>query len=227
MVQKSEKYHMEFRAQLGQVKAAELAYVQLWAFCGRHFNELSTFAPRKVIGKDKPVVVEPNPVLWQRLATFASDVGFRISAATRLAVHDPRSKLAIDYLRKANPLSFHFSPERIQSVVLAGSLPEDPAEEVMELNATPLAKERRLGRTFEPDLEEDKHHLFVPTIYQDRDFPAVNLQFVRRDLFRSIFGPFRFQVCVPRVRCPFPLILHRMMISVHRSYLFRSKGAVG
>jgi hypothetical protein len=200
-VQKSKKYYVEFRAQLDQVKAAEIAYVGLWAFCGRHFDELSTFAPRKVNGKGKPLIVEQNPVLWQRLATFASDQGFRIPEATQLGMQDPRSKLAVDYLRKANPLSAHFSAAQIQRVVLAGSLPEDPAEAVPELDATQLVKERRFGRAFEPDLEEDKHHLFVPTIYQDQDFQRVNLRFVRRDLFRCIFGSFQFQACVPRMSC--------------------------
>ena len=195
---------MEFRARLDQVNAAELAYVQLWAFCGRHFDELSTFAPRKVNGKDKPVVVEQNPMLWQRLVTFASDLGFRIPEATQLGVQDPRFKLAADYLRKVNPLSLHFSTARIQRVVLAGSLSEGTVEEVPGLDTTELVKKRRLGRTFEPDLEEDKHHLFVPTIYQNRDFPVVDLQFVRHDLFRCIFGPFRFQVCVSRMRCSPP-----------------------
>lgn len=200
-VQKSEKYHMEFRAQLDHVHAAEIAYVQLWAFCGRHFDELSTFAPRHVNRKNRPVVVEQNPVLQLCLATFASDLGFRIPEATQLDVQDPRSKLAVDYLRKANPLSVHFSTTQIQRVVPAGSLPEDPTEAVPELNATQLDKERRFGRAFEPDLEEDKHHLFVPTVYQEQDFPVVNLQYVRRDHFRCIFGPFRFQVCVPHTSC--------------------------
>lgn len=200
-VQKSEKYHVELLAPLDQVKAAEIAYVQLWAFCGRHFDELSTFTPKKVNGKDKPVVMEQNPVLWQRLATFASGMGFRIPECTLLGEQDPRFKLAVDYLRKANPLSVHLSTERIQRVVLAGSLPEDSAEAVPELSTMQLVKERRFGRPFEPDLEEDKHHLFVPTIYREQSFPVINLQYVRRDLFRCIFGSFHFKVCLSPTRC--------------------------
>ena len=150
-------------------------------------------------GQGKPLVVEPNPVLWQRLATFASNQGFRIPEATRL--EDPRSQLAIDYLRKANPLSTRFSTTQVQRVVLAGILLEDPAGAVPELDPTHLAKERRFGRAFEPDLEEDKHYLFVPTIYQDQDVLGVNLYFVWGDLFRCIFGLFRFQVGVHRTRC--------------------------
>ncbi|KAF2105295.1 hypothetical protein BDV96DRAFT_655755 [Lophiotrema nucula] len=191
-VQKSEKCYIECRAQLDQGKAAELAYVQLWAFCRRHFDQLSTFAPRKVIGKDKPVVMEQNPLLWQRLATFASNLGFRVPDATQLAEQQSRSQLAIDYLRKANHLSTEFSAAQIERVVLTGSLPDDPAEEVPELSTNPLLKERRFGQTFNPDLEEDKHYLFILTIYQEQDFPVVNLQFVRYDLFRCIFAPFRF-----------------------------------
>lgn len=211
-VQTSEKYHMEYKAQLDQAQAAEIAYVQLWAFCSRHFNELSNYAPRKGNSKDKPMVVEQNPVIWQRLATFAVDLGFLIPDATQLAMQDSRSKLALDYLRKANPLSVNFSSAQIQKVVIAGSLPEDPAEEVPELNAIELEKERRYGRPFESDLQEDKHHLFVPTIYRDQDYPAVNLHFVRRDLFRCIFGSFHFQVCLPRIKYSYSLTSRRMKV---------------
>jgi hypothetical protein len=83
-VQKSESHSMELRGQLD--KAAEIAYIQLWAFCARHFNGLTTFTPR-----------------------FALDLGFRIPVAEKLAAQDSRSRLAIDFLRKANPLSITFS----------------------------------------------------------------------------------------------------------------------
>ncbi|KAF1365194.1 hypothetical protein EJ07DRAFT_150725 [Lizonia empirigonia] len=84
---------------------------------------------------------------------------------------------------------------QIQRVVLASSLLEEPTELVPKPSTTQLAKERQFGRSFESDLEDDKHHLFIPTIYQDQelDLVGVNLQFVQRDLFQSIFGLFRFQ----------------------------------
>ncbi|KAF2245101.1 hypothetical protein BU26DRAFT_578742 [Trematosphaeria pertusa] len=190
-VQKSESHAMELRGQLD--KAAEIAYIQLWAFCARHFNGLTTFTPRKENGKDKPTVKGPNPVLWQRLARFALDLGFRIPVAEKLAAQDSRSRLAIDFLRKANPLSVTFSAAQIQTVVLASSRAAASVEDAPEFSTIQFDEERRCGRPFELDLEDDKRFLFAPIIYQDQDVTAVSLQFVRRDLFRCIFGSLRFQ----------------------------------
>lgn len=202
MVQKSKSHDVELKTQPDKAKVADIAYLQLWAFCGRHFDDLTTFTPRKENGKDKPVIKEPNPVLWQRLARFALDLGFRTSEVERLAIQDSCSKLAIDYLTKANPLSANFSTSQIERVVLAGSGLPGLVEELPEFNLTQLDVERRFGRPFEPDLEEDKRRLFVPIICQDQDSPVVNLQFIRRDLFLCIFGPFRFNVCALHTTLP-------------------------
>lgn len=199
IVQRSKSHDVELRTQLDKTKAANIAYMQLWAFCGRHFDDLTTFTPRKENGKDKPVIREPNPVLWQRLARFALDLGFRTPEVERLAIQDSCSKLAVDYLTKANPLSANFSASQIERVVLAGSVPQGLVEELPELNLTQLDKERRFGRPFESELEVDKHQLFVPIIYQEQDSPVVNLRFIRRDLFLCIFGPFCFEVCSPHM----------------------------
>lgn len=199
-VQTSEKYHVELRAQPDRFKAAEIAYVQLWAFCSRHFNSLSTFTP-KMNGENEPVAGERNPVLWQRLVAFASDLGFQIPEAAQLGVQDPRSELAVEYLTKACPWSLQFSTAQIQRTILTIFLPEDPVEAVMKLNTTEIVKERRFGRVSKPDLEEDRHHLFVPSLFQHQDFLGVSLQFVRRDLFQCLFGPFHFEVGIPHMLC--------------------------
>jgi hypothetical protein len=191
-VQKSESYDMEWKGQ--QSKAAQLAYIELWALCARHFDGLTSSTPLKENGKDKPVVVGPNPVLWQRLAQFALDRGFRTPAAEQLAAEDSHSKLAIDYLKKANPLLKNFSNEQIQAVVRAASISNTLAEDEPEIGTTQLEVERRFGRPFELDLEEDKQLLFAPIIFRGRGFPIVNLQFARRDLFQCIFGPIHFRV---------------------------------
>ncbi|KAF2650673.1 hypothetical protein K491DRAFT_666825 [Lophiostoma macrostomum CBS 122681] len=217
-MQKSESHDMEWRAQSDQVQAAEIAYMELWAVCGRHFDGLTTFTPKKENGKGKPAIKEPNPVLWQCIARFALARGFRIPAAEQLAAQDSRSHLAIDYLRKANPLLVDFSAAQIQTAVLAGSTTDVSAEKEWQPSTTQLDVERRFGRPFASDLEVDKRSLFVPTIYRDQDPTAVNLLFVRRDLFRCIFGLFRFQVWLPTLPCSFSLMLYRMRTLVLHSY---------
>ena len=98
-MQTSENYTMDLKVQLNRVKMAELAYIQLWAFCGRHLDGLTAFTPRKDNGNDKPVIAGPNPVLWQRLVRFTLGLGFRIPAAEQIAAQDSHSKLATEYLR--------------------------------------------------------------------------------------------------------------------------------
>ena len=43
----------------------------------RHFPNLVNIAPRKEPTRDKPVVKEPNPLLWRRFAILALLLGFR------------------------------------------------------------------------------------------------------------------------------------------------------
>lgn len=191
-VQKSESLNVELKGQLDKI--VEIAYVQLWAFCCRHFDGLTKFTPRKENGRDKPAVKGPNPVLWQQLARFVLDLGFRIPTAEKLATQDSRSKLAFDYLRKANPTSSSFSSVQIQAVVLASSQTAIRNEDIPEDDSIHLGSERRCGRPFEADLDDDKRFLFAPNIYRRQEVDIVNLQFVRRDLFSCIFGPLCFEV---------------------------------
>lgn len=86
MVQKSKSHDVELKTQLDKAKVADIAYLQLWAFCGQHFNDLTKFTPLKENGKDKPVIKELNLVLWQRLARFALDLGFCTPEVERLAI---------------------------------------------------------------------------------------------------------------------------------------------
>ncbi|PVH91916.1 hypothetical protein DM02DRAFT_663473, partial [Periconia macrospinosa] len=191
-VQKSEGCYMEFKVSPERSQAADLAYAQLWAFCGRHLDGLTPFTPKKEISKDKPVTKGPNPALWQQLARFALDLGFHIPAAKELAAQDPVSQLAVDYLRKVNPLTANFSAQQIHAVINASSQATVQLENTVECSLTQVDVERRCGRPFELDLEEDRRMLFLPNIYADSGSTGVTLRFVRRNLFTCIFGRFHF-----------------------------------
>jgi hypothetical protein len=223
-MQKSDSHDMEWRGQ--PTKVAEIAYAELWAFCGRHFDVLSDFTPLKENGKGKPMIKGSNPVVWQWLARFALDRGFRTPVAEQLAAQDSRSQLAIEYLTKANPLPGTFSAVQIQTAVLAVSSPFASSEEIPELGTSQLDVERRSGRPCDSDLQDDKRFLFAPIIYRDEPFPAVNLRFVRRDLWRCMFGSLRFQVRAPRLERSLLLIAHRPTTSVRQNHRFRSKKVV-
>lgn len=167
----------------------QLAYTELWAFCARHFDELTTFTPKKHKGVSKPSIKGPNPILRQRLAQLATSLGFTTPTIKQELDKDSHKNLAIEYLHKTNPMSTMFSETQIQRVVAAScyGLSETDGEEV---DFESLTQDRRCGRPFETDSGCDKKLLFLPKLFREHTSDKISLEFVRKDLFRCLFGSF-------------------------------------
>lgn len=115
MVQLNETEEVEIKVGLSQQDAMMVAYTELWAFCSRYFDGLTTYTLRKETGGPKPHVKGPNPMAWQHLAKFAVSRGFRITHAQELVTKEEQyhSQLALDYLRKAKLMCPTFSSDYI------------------------------------------------------------------------------------------------------------------
>ncbi|CAI6337035.1 unnamed protein product [Periconia digitata] len=190
IVQSMENCYMELKVVPPKAIAGQLAYIQLWAFCARHFNTLTPSTPRKESNRSKPSIQGPNPVLCQRLAKFAFDLGFRTSAVERLMDDDSAQQLARGYLEKANPLCVDFTAEHIQAIVNIAQA-QSQTSEVSETIDVELDVYRRCGRPYELDLADDKRDLFYTKIYSASSAERINLLFVRQDMFKSLFGEFQ------------------------------------
>jgi hypothetical protein len=195
VVQVSGSRDMELDTDLNIAQVASIPYVELWAFCARHFDDLTTFTPKMECGGNKPLVKGPNPVVWQKLARFAISRGFLTLRAKELSQDDSHSQLAMAYLRKANPLIADFSTAQVQKVVAASQ--PDASVDDNDLNPDDefVKVERRSGRPYELDLAKDKRSLFFAHLYDSQTPGKVNLNFVRRDLFSCLFADLRLPVC--------------------------------
>jgi hypothetical protein len=196
IIQTSEHHEVAYVRDSPPRIAAQIAYVQLWAFCARHFDGLTSFTPKKENKKTKPVATAPNPALFQHLARFAIAQGFKLPNAVKLASEDSQRTLALEYLQKANPTSTSIHSDLIQKVVSVAVRPaEDHENGEDEEEAGYLPVERRCGRPFEYDyLNHDRRSMFLPCIYGSHSYSEVTINFVRHDLFTHIFGPFKIQV---------------------------------
>ncbi|KAF3032315.1 hypothetical protein E8E12_001057 [Didymella heteroderae] len=119
--------------------------------------------------------------------------GFKTPRAKELSEGSCASGLALDYLRKANPLSSTFNAALVEKVVNAGRSHTGAEAETIEPDTTFITVERRCGRPYELDLAKDKRALFFKHLYIGSEPNVVSLNLVRRDLFSCIFGPFHFQ----------------------------------
>lgn len=186
-----------------------LSYVQLWAFCMRHFPSMTQFAPRKELGRDKPASCS-NTSLWHYLGDLAVVLGFRTEQALSLRTQDPYEALVKQLLRSIRP---ECSPDAALVTRVASIL--DKVDTVPVVGRSPsltrendLPIERRFGRPFEDDFAEDKDFLFVPFIYEsERSIgPDISPFFVKQDIFLSFFGDRYDKVCCSTRWLPSPLV---------------------
>lgn len=194
VVQSSATRDVELTVPLSKEEATRISYVELWLFCARHFDDLTSFTPRMEHKGEKPLVRGPNPAFWQCFAKFAMSRGFKTPRAKELSEGSCASGLALDYLRKANPLSSTFNAALVEKVVNAGRSYTGADAETIEPDTSFITVERRCGRPYELDLAKDKRALFFKHLYIESEPNVVSLNLVRRDLFSCIFGPFQFQV---------------------------------
>lgn len=168
-----------------------LSYVQLWAFCMRHFPAMTQFQPRKELGKKKPLSYS-NVSLWHYFGHLAITLGFNTEQALDLKAQNPHKAFAEQQLRSFCPES---TPDTRLVAEIASILKQ--VEPASEADSAPkltcesyMPTERRCGRPFEDDFDEDKNHLFVPLLYESKPSLGHNISpfFIKRDLFLSFFG---------------------------------------
>ncbi|KAF1353041.1 hypothetical protein EJ07DRAFT_134654 [Lizonia empirigonia] len=193
-VQSSRTKELELTAALTKDEAARVSYVELWIFCARHFDDLTTSTPKMDSKGTKPLVRGPNPVVWQKFAKFAMSRGFRTPRAKELTEDNCASELVLEYLRKANPCSTNFEAALVEKLVSLSRSHDRTDDENLEPDQNFIAVERRCGRPYELDLAKDKRALFFGPLYVEPISNGLSLNLVRRDLFSTIFGPFHFQV---------------------------------
>jgi hypothetical protein len=182
-------------SEFSQEAVAQISYVEMWAFCARNFNKLTSFTPKKESGESKPVVEGPNPVLWKYLATFSLSRGFMTKRAQDLSKSDPHTELALEYLRKSSPLFLSSCSQKVQEIVRASQALEDPPQLQTPVAFNYIERERRNGRPYENDLHMDQQNLYLPNIYNNEEPAEANWTLIRRDLFNSLFGNLSIQVC--------------------------------
>ena len=197
VVQVSRSKDMELTPNLSKEQAAFVSYVELWAFCARNFDGLTAFTPRMECSGTKPLVRGPNPVVWQCFAKFAISRGFITPRAKELSQDNSSSQLALDYLRKANPLTADFSNALVEKVVTASrpeaNVDDDDDDDDLGTQDDFIKVERRSGRPYELDHARDKRNLYFAHLHS-QTWGSINLSLVRQDLFRCIFGRLQLEV---------------------------------
>lgn len=198
MIQVSERYEAEYIGNANSWDRAFMAYVELWAFCARHFDGLTSFTPKKEGNRAKPAVKGPNPMMLQCFAKFAVARGFKTPRAVEIASQESQTQLATEYLQRANPMSTTFNQAQIQGVISAAlESPGTDYPQDLELSSY-CPPERRCGRPFADDCLRDRQLLFLPVVYGSNAYSEVTYEFIRRDLFTRIFGSFAIQVSLMR-----------------------------
>ncbi|KAF1363093.1 hypothetical protein EJ07DRAFT_104137 [Lizonia empirigonia] len=215
VVQASGTTDVQLTAALSKEEAARVSYIELWIFCARHFDDLTTFTPRMEYKGTKPLVRGPNPVVWQYFAKFAMSRGFMTPRAKELSKDSCASQLALDYLRKANPLSTNFNAALIEKTVGISRSYTSIDDEDPKPDYSFITVERRCGRPYELDLARDKKGLFFRQLYIEPRSSNINLNLIRRDLFTCIFGPLSFQVSC---HLPYPDSAYKYL--AHRPWLY-------
>jgi hypothetical protein len=196
VVLSSDSQEVEVMTPIPEADAARMAYFELWAFCARHFDHLTTFTPRKEIKGMKPACKGPNPVVWKLLAELAISRGFKLPHAYELAESEPVAELALEYLGKANPITASFTDSSVQKIVDATlcSMKGSNNDRPHDLQYANTERGRRVGRPFADDLIEDKEMLFFPTLFKESPQDHLSLTAARRLLLCCILGDFSIQV---------------------------------
>lgn len=146
-----------------------LGYHQLWLRALRDFPSMTDVAPRKETDQEKPLVSEPNPILWQNFASLAMSQGFRTAAAEELSARDGIHQLAEQVLKRANfePTRLAVATRGIVDILKSLTASATPSDAVPAFSGEEcVPKERRCGRPFADDHHYDREFLFLPYIHQ-------------------------------------------------------------
>lgn len=170
----------------------QLGYLQLWLFAFRNFPLLVNATPRKSPEKDKPVVMEPSPALWQALGELSGTLGFKTEHAATLQQSDPTPQLVAQLLRQCSS-DATVDPQTLTQLCRVVRTLTGKAQAPLGARFTApaaLNTAQRCGRPYEDDHYGDQGRMYLPQMF---DFPATSgpniTSFYRKwNMIRIFFG---------------------------------------
>ena len=159
----------------------EYSYRQLWMYAMRHFPDLVNTAPRKEPSREKPIIKEPSPFLWQRFAQLALRLGFSSPKIKEMSSLEDMERS----IRSSVPHPAGYKHDgRSETQASTASVP------LRQLPRLDLDLQHRCGRPYETSQQEAKSTLFMHLIYSDRKASDgyINAFFVQRSTFQAFFG---------------------------------------
>ena len=160
----------------------EYSYRQLWMYAMRHFPDLVNTAPRKEPSKEKPIIKEPSPFLWQRFAQLALRLGFSSPKIEEMSSSEELERS----IRSSVPHAAGYRNDKVDGSETASTasvpLPQSPRRD--------LDLQHRCGRPFETSQREAESTMFMHLIYNHRKASDgyINAFFVQRSTFQAFFG---------------------------------------
>lgn len=191
LVEHAERKRRVTRTGRGDESGLWLSYVQLWAFCFRHFPFMTQLVPRKELGKEKPST-RSNAALWHYLGDLAVNLGFRTEEAENLKQQNPYKYLGEQILASLQADSAPDPRVVARMAIVLKQADKGPAKaKTPQLTDEQcLSADRRCGRPFNDDYTNDKDSLFIPLIYESEPSEGLDISpfFVKKDTFTSFFG---------------------------------------
>lgn len=170
----------------------EFSYRQLWMYAMRHFPDLVNVAPRKEPNKEKPIVKEPDPILWQQFADLALRLGFQSDKMKELGSAEALDRAIRNYLlRITEYISEEESLEAQVTQVKNRLEREDQSNSIPALtnDTSDTTLQRRCGRPFEDSQAEAKENLYIRYVYaEETNAKYITSFFVQRATFIAFFG---------------------------------------
>ena len=161
----------------------EYSYRQLWMYAMRHFPDLVNTAPRKEPSKEKPIIKEPSPFLWQRFARLALKLGFSSPKIEEMSSSEELERP----IRTSVPHVAGYRNDKVdggetQASTASVPLPQSPRRD--------LDLQHRCGRPFETSQQQAESTMFMHLIYNHRKASDgyINAFFVQRSTFQAFFG---------------------------------------
>jgi hypothetical protein len=147
-------------------------------------------APRKDQLKEKPETAAPNPLVWKEFGGLAVLVGFDTEAARKYAAMDAEVELAKKILKRGDIYSSTDQDiERVANALRSAARKSKRHSAAEFFSDRYIPRERRCGRPYEADHENDRDSLFLPLIYKHPvgQGQEVTTFYCKWDMFRTFF----------------------------------------
>lgn len=167
----------------------------------RHFPNLVNVAPRKEPYREKPIIREPNPVLWYRFANLALRLGFYSQMLKQMGSAAALDQAIRDGFFRVKSGREDSTSHGYQVSVLRQKLEteSDPTPETpppLTSDNTKIDLQHRYGRPFEDSQEEAKARLFTAPLYCSKEPRGqyISLFFIYRSTFQAFFGSITIRI---------------------------------